>query len=140
MPFSGINSLRKTGGQMQFRRFCKQGAIHQFLFLKKYQLSCRAQFNKVSMHGGLTLSQLSRCIGQQSRNRKLQVAGPRKYSAARNKDALSSVKSKRLNRLNDLQRSNYPLTDIKSIYAAFKVAITFFLLSVCIYEDIFSLT
>ena len=63
---------------------------------------------------------------QQSRNRKLQVAGPRKYSAARNKDALFSVKAKRLNRLNDLQRSNYPLTDIKSIYAAFKVAITSF--------------
>ena len=139
MPFSGINSLRKTGGQMQYRRFCRQGATHQFLFLKKYQLSCRAQFKKISMHCGLKLSQLSRCIGQQSRNRKLQVAGPRKYSAARNKDASFSVKASRLNRLNDLQRSNYPLTDIKSIYAAFKVVITSFLLSVRIYEDIFSL-
>ena len=132
MPFSGINSLRKTGGQMQYKIFCRQGATHQFLFLKKYQLSCRAQFNKISMHGGLKLS-------QQSRNRKLQVAGPRKYSAARNKDTLFSIKAKRLNRLNDLQRSNYPLTDIKSIYAAFKVVITSFLLSVRIYEDIFSL-
>ena len=104
-------------------------------------MNCHAEHSltKISMHCGLKLSQLSRCIGQQSRNRKLQVAGPRKYSAARNKDTLFSIKAKRLNRLNDLQRSNYPLTDIKSIYAAFKVAITSFLLSVRIYEDIFSL-
>jgi hypothetical protein len=75
----------------------------KILFLK-YELLCKAQFNKISMHGELKLSQLSRWIGQQSRNRRLQVAGPRKYSAARNKDALSSVKAKRLNRLNGLQR------------------------------------
>ena len=109
------------------------------MFLKKYQLSCRAQFNKISRHYGLKLSQLSRCIDQQSRNRKLQVAGPRKYSAAKNKDTLFSVKAKRFNQLNDLQRSNYPLTDLKSSYAAFKAVITSFLLSVRSTEDIFSL-
>ena len=72
------------------------------------------------------LSQLSKDIGQQSRNCKPQVARPRRYSATRNEDTRFSVKTEWLNRLSDLQRSNHPLTDIKSIYAAFKVAITSF--------------
>ena len=57
--------------------FVNRESLNNFCFLKEYQWSCRTQFNEISMHDGLKLSQLGRCIGQQSRNRRLQVAGPR---------------------------------------------------------------
>ena len=59
-----------------------------------------------------------------------------KIQRSKHKDTFSSIKAKRFNWLSDLQRSRYPLIDLKSSYAAFKAVITSFLLSVRSNEDI----
>ena len=52
------------------------------------------------------------------------------------KGTFISIKAKCFNQLSDLQRSKYPLTDLKSIYVAFKAVINSFLLSEQSNEDI----
>ena len=85
------------------------------------------------------LSQLSGSSGQQSRNRRPQLANPRMHCAAKSKSVLLELKQREATDSVTLKSQNNPLTDIKSIYAAFKVVITPCLLSERSNEDIFSL-
>ena len=66
------------------------------------------------------LSQLSGCSGQQSRNRRPQLANPRMHCAAKSKCVFPELKQSDATDSVTLKSQNNPLTDIKSIYAAFK--------------------
>jgi len=85
------------------------------------------------------LSQLSGCSGQQSRNRRPQLANPRIHCAAKSKCVFPELKQSNATDSVTLKSQNNPLTDIKGIYAAFKIVITPCLLSERNNEDIFSL-